>query len=99
MKTIIATIFFSLIFVEGFAQQDWMPYVPNPNIVIPTPTFETPYIPQAIYNPPRQLIFTYELVPYYVNKPIVIEQRGLFYRHQYLVYQPIVEWFYRPVWK
>jgi len=99
MRITIVTILLSIISVNCFADQNWIPYIPNQNIVVTIPTIEVQYVPQVNYYIPRQPILTHEWVPYYVNKPIIIEQRGLFCRHQYIMYQPVMEWFYRPVWK
>ena len=82
------------------ANNDWIGYVPTPS----PPTVYVPQIPSATYVTQetwvvRPLILTYDWVPYYTTKTILIERQGLICKYRNLINQPTIEWIYQPVWK
>lgn len=62
------------------------------------PVVETPLVPAVTYithTVPINYV-TYRWVPVYVNRPVIINNYGIFCRKQYVVYQPTIEWIYQP---
>jgi hypothetical protein len=91
-----AFIFTLLVFVltsNSYANDTWMPHI-APSY----PVVEVPLVPSVVYSTrPNPTTISYGWVPYRVDKAVLVEKRCLFYRYQYIVYQPSIEWVYQPV--
>lgn len=93
MKMIFALIC-SYMFLTGIAHsQEWMAMQPTPPVVYTQPlpsqsysTFPTiQYARPAIYQP----------VPIIVNRPVVVDQYGIFCKRTYIVNNPQIQWTYQ----
>lgn len=85
----------------GYCANDWVPYCPQPSppqVYVPfTPSVS--YYTTETYMLQRPLILTYDWVPYYVTKTVVLERQGFLCKHRTVINQPTIEWVYQPVWK
>lgn len=97
MKTIICTILM-LYSTICFGGSEWIPYVEN----MPAyPTVEVPMTPSISYTNiiVNQNVTRYHWVPIFINRPIVINQSGMFIKRQQIIYQPTIEWVIQPVYR
>lgn len=97
MKTIIciAMMFYSTVCLGA---SEWMPYIENVTVY---PTVEVPPIPSMTFsnivvNPN---IVRYQWIPIFINRPVVINQSGVFIKRQQVIYQPTIEWVIQPVYR
>lgn len=97
MKTMLL---FVLMFYSSicFGGSEWIPYVENVTIY---PTVEVPAVPSMtfsniIVNPN---VVRYQWVPMFINRPVVINQSGVFIKRQQVIYQPTIEWVIQPIYR
>lgn len=100
IKSLLCLLFFVGATNITFGSSDWIPYETHPT----PPVVHSPMIPSVTYRTTenwisRPLILTYDWVPYYVNKTIVVERQGFLCKYRTVITQPVVEWIYQPVWK
>lgn len=100
MKIFYALSCFLVLTNSGYCSNDWIPYTTHPT----PPQVYVPQIPSITYSTQesclaRPLILTYDWVPYYSTKTIVIDRQGLLCKHRTIIQQPTIEWVYQPVWK
>lgn len=100
MQKIIFTLLVILFCNSSYANSDWIPYsaplIP-PQIVVP----QTPAVTYSTqeYYIPRPLMLTYDWVPYYTTKTVVVERLGFLCKYRTVTQQPVIEWVYQPVWR
>jgi hypothetical protein len=99
IRTIIFILVFCCISKNSLAQDQWIPYNPNSQMI-------NPYINQQVVTPispihikPLVPVLYYELVPYYINREIISERYGLFCYRRTITYQPNVIWVYQPSYR
>lgn len=100
LKIAITTIIVCCTFtISAFGNDVWIPHI-APSPVLMPPVVEVPLVPSVTYSTSVQpMPIIYGWVPYRVNKAVVVEKRCLFYRYQYIIYQPTIEWIYQPVYR
>lgn len=95
MKIICSTIvaLFLVLFCIGHTQAQEVI-----NIVNQPPIVYVPTVPTRIYSTyvvPQTRTMVYQWVPYIVNRPVVVEHRGLFCNRTYVVNQQTIQWVYQ----
>lgn len=101
MKIILMAILLTLTTTNiTYGYNEWIPYYTHPS----PPQVYVPQTPSITYSTretwiAKPLICTYDWVPYYTNKTIVIERQGLLCKYRTVINQPTIEWVYQPVWK
>jgi hypothetical protein len=96
MKMIFSFILCSLLISGNADAQEWIPMQPSPPVIsapiYPTYTYSTYPVVQYV----RPAI--YQAVPVVVNQPVIVEQQGcLFWKRQYVVNKPQIQWYYQLV--
>ena len=94
MRIFVLGLLFCLLSNLAFANGGWIPY----NHEVSPPVVEVPLVPSITYSTTitTQPTLTYRWIPIYVNKPVVINNYGIFCRRQQIIYQPTIEWVYQP---
>lgn len=80
----------------GYTHGTWIP-----STAVPTyPIVETPLVPSVTYSTyvVTADIVRYQWMPVYVNKPVVVNNYGLFCRKRQVIYQPQIEWTLQPIY-
>lgn len=100
MKVLFSAIFFFLITNIGQCANDWIPYQTQPS----APQVYVPDTPSVTYRTQeiwiqKPNVLSYDWVPYYTSKTIVIERQGLLCKYRTVITQPVIEWIYQPVWR
>lgn len=97
MKTIVCLLLM-LVGSNCYASSDWIPFVENVTVY---PSVEVPLVPSVTYSNiiVQQNVVRYQWVPIFINRPVVINQSGLFIKRQQVIYQPTIEWVIQPVYR
>lgn len=100
MKKILLILAILLFSNYGYGANDWAPYSTQPC----PPNIYVPQVPSVTYSTqeyfiPRPLMLTYDWVPYYTTKTVVIERLGFLCKYRTVLQQPTIEWVYQPVWR
>lgn len=100
MKTIYSVLILLFLCNVTYGNNDWIYYTTKPS----PPSVYVPSIPSITYSTQetwiaKPLILSYDWVPYYSTKTIIIERQGLLCKYRTVVSQPTIEWIYQPVWK
>lgn len=90
---IILAIILLYISTEAYGQTTIIQQTP-PQIYVTT----IPSVTHTTYAQP-QIYFTHGWVPYLINTPVIVEQRGLFCKTRSVIYQERIEWLYQPVYQ
>lgn len=87
-------------FGAAYAHNGWIPSsIPYATTYSP-PIIEVPSVPTLVYSTYQQpLPISYAWVPYYVNKPLIIERHGLLCKYRVVTYQTVIEWIYQPIYR
>jgi hypothetical protein len=97
MKTTLCAI---LMFCSSIClgSSEWIPYVEN---VTSYPTTEVQLVPSITYTNivVNQNVIRYHWVPIFINRPVIINQSGMFIKRQQIIYQPTIEWIIQPVYR
>lgn len=95
-KILLAVLITSLCYNVSYAHNEWVPYIRQPS----PPVVYVPSVPQITYTTPDYIpimprILTYEWVPYYSYRNIVVEKHGLICQYRTVIQQPYIEWVYQ----
>jgi hypothetical protein len=91
----IAFIFITMLWATSSVASEWIPYVANTY-----PTIEVPTVPSVTYSNimiPMNTI-RYQWIPIYYNRPVIINNYGLFIKKQEVVYEPQIQWILQPIY-
>lgn len=88
MKTAIIVLLCCIYTNSSFAQE-WIPYQEQTTQTVIQQT-------SVIYKNPQPVI-VYQLVPYVIYQPVVIEKHCLFHRSSVVSSRPVIQWVYQPI--
>lgn len=76
---------------------EWISY--NPEIVPPV-VIETPLVPSVTYSTFTIPVnsYRYQWIPVYINRPVVVNNWGIFCKKQQVIYQLQLEWVLQPIY-
>lgn len=69
--------------------QEWIPYQEQTTQTVVQQT-------SVIYKQPQPVI-VYQLVPYVVQQPVLVEKQCFFHRTSFVSSRPVVQWVYQPI--